>query len=304
MSLLAQFLGPVPVAETQALLNGRRWGHFPCGGGERLTGLVTWDDAIELFNMADVTAPTGLSLCKEGRPVPNHWLTRLSGQKAPQGDSFAALARQGFTFFLHRQDQKSPRLARLRREAEQVFPGPLQVGLVGSFGPGRGLHPHADRTDVVVVQVAGIKEWELLGETQDLDSRETHPGPSDSIVTGRFTLHPGDVAVIPYGQGHHCRTEGHSLHLGLALCGTTPQDYLAWLERQAQGLPPFRRPVPYGADAAALADYDAQLRRLILDLMDRHSPSAWLDSLSRQRGRDIGADDVPPDPFASQTIRR
>lgn len=80
---------------------------------------------------------------------------------------------------------------------------PLQANAYLTPPGGVGLKPHADRHDVFVVQVDGVKRWQVDGQ----DACE---------------LRPGDVLYIPAGTTHSAMgTDVSSLHLTIGVLRVT-----------------------------------------------------------------------------------
>ncbi len=88
----------------------------------------------------------------------------------------------------------------------------------------RGFDIHVDLHDVLVVQVAGSKEWYLYGEPYRLPNKRLakfhKPGPGDK-PREKIVMSPGDVLYLPRGEAHaavNASTSGQaSVHLTIGL---------------------------------------------------------------------------------------
>jgi hypothetical protein len=107
----------------------------------------------------------------------------------------------------------------LLRNLERVWPGTrdLAVGLSSELeeevqvnayltpGDEVGLPRHADHHDVIVLQLHGSKQWQVLD------------GAGESVV--EVSLVPGDLLYVPRGWPHEVRADSLSLHLTIGLLG-------------------------------------------------------------------------------------
>ncbi|OLT11063.1 cupin [Pseudonocardia sp. CNS-139] len=106
---------------------------------------------------------------------------------------------------------------------------------------------HWDSHDVLCVQLAGEKSWEVRGpsRTAPMD-RDAVPNtrPSTDVVWSG-TMRAGDVMHIPRGWWHQAtRTgsgAGFSLHATFGITRRTGVDWLSWIADQARADSRFRR---------------------------------------------------------------
>jgi hypothetical protein len=158
----------------------------------------------------------------------------------------------------------------------------LNTYLTTREASGWGLH--WDSHDVVVVQLAGAKSWEVRGPSRIAPmDRDTEPNtePSTEIVwTG--TLTAGQVMHIPRGWWHQAtrtgRGTGYSLHATFGLTQRTGIDYLTWIIDHARADADFRHdlgqhPVP---------DRHQQLAKAAASLLRAHSPADFLTARRRE----------------------
>ncbi|MGH3851950.1 MAG: JmjC domain-containing protein [Pseudonocardiaceae bacterium] len=105
---------------------------------------------------------------------------------------------------------------------------------------------HWDSHDVLCVQLAGQKSWEVRGPSRPAPmERDTQPNtePSTEIVWSG-TMRAGDVMHIPRGWWHQATRAGSgagfSLHATFGLTQRTGVDWLAWIADQARADELFR----------------------------------------------------------------
>lgn len=114
-----------------------------------------------------------------------------------------------------------------------------------------GLAPHVDPYDVLVIQLSGRKDWELLG---DPDGR-LPPEPlkeRDGLIVGNrgsLELAAGDVLYLPRGVMHRAHNPGPepSVHLALSLLVKTTRSVIDWLSTELERRVDASRPLPLGS---------------------------------------------------------
>lgn len=289
---LATLLGPISPLNVVDALEVRRFRHFSCGEAQRRTPLLDWDGFVEILNLyttEDVRAT------KWGKNIPAKWLGRHSdllaqdtaeGQREASpidGSRFAELARQGISVILNRAERKSPTLRALCQEASDRFGCPAKIGLIATFGAGRALPPHFDSQDLIVVQLLGAKEWEILGAARDLPLPRRGGVAEESPVSARLTMREGDVLAIPRGLAHRCNATSSSLHLGILLSRMRPIGYLRWLVEQAQGLAEFDAPASFVESGAQRELDESGLYDAIRRLTEHFPPYAYRQARRRDQ---------------------
>ncbi len=281
-SALAKMLGPAAPEEIMIALEAGDVRHFACGGVERLRGMIGWRQFAEWLSLYEPDAET-LEATKDGKRVPNEWLTGMSGAQSLSGPLFARLARQGLSVTLRRLEQRSPSLRKLWHSACRALGCPVHINAIATFGSGRAFMPHYDGQDIIIVQVAGSKGWEMIGEQMisecaDLTVRDgaVIELSSDTPFSPSLILRPGDVLAVPCGQPHRCWSEASSLHLGFAIRRHSGGDYLAWFANKVRDLPELRLPVGFPTEPAAAQRFDDEVRQRLDRLMKKFGPQAFL----------------------------
>lgn len=116
-----------------------------------------------------------------------------------------------------------------------------------------GFDLHWDDHDVLIVQLAGEKDWEVRGRSRPVpmyrDAVQNRT-PSDEVIWSG-TLGAGDVIHIPRGYWHQATRTGHgegfSLHVTFGFVRRTAVDWLTWLAGRplprGRAVPPRSGPV-------------------------------------------------------------
>jgi len=152
-----------------------------------------------------------------------------------------------------------------------------------------GFPLHWDDHDVIVVQLAGNKSWDVRGHSRPAPMyRDAEPNavPSDDVVW-RGTLTPGEVLHIPRGYWHQATHAGHdeplSLHLTFGFAKRTGVDWLAWIADQARELEIFRHDLLRSGSPAELAAEHDRLAAAAAELLRSRPPAAFLTDRERSR---------------------
>ena len=122
-------------------------------------------------------------------------------------------------------------------------------------GGAKGLGRHADEHDVFVLQIEGVKQWDIDG-------------------LGAFTMAAGDVAYMPRGTQHAAHTDGApSLHVTIGVATATYRDVLRRAVDRAsidaeQPVLDRRLPLGYARDERGAIDLSDGIAAAISELVD------------------------------------
>ncbi|MGH3620375.1 MAG: JmjC domain-containing protein [Sciscionella sp.] len=115
----------------------------------------------------------------------------------------------------------------------------VQVNIYLTTGDAAGFDLHWDDHDVIIVQLAGEKTWEVRGLSRPVPMfRDAVPNyePSEEIVWAGV-MNTGDMMHIPRGYWHQAtrqdRGDGFSLHVTFGFHKQTGVNWLTWLADQA-----------------------------------------------------------------------
>ncbi|MGH3889532.1 MAG: JmjC domain-containing protein [Pseudonocardiaceae bacterium] len=148
---------------------------------------------------------------------------------------------------------------------------------------------HWDSHDVLCVQLAGEKSWEVRGPSRPAPmERDVAPNlESSTELVWSGTMRAGDVMHIPRGWWHHAtrtgKGRGFSLHATFGLTKRTGVDWLAWVADQARADELFRRDLD---QHSAPHDQNAQHRELTaaaFRLVQTHCPADYLTTRKCER---------------------
>lgn len=186
-------------------------------------------------------APPQLRCFQNGTDLhPNTYLsviTNRRGQKTQMADMrrLARLMQTGCTLVLDTVDTFDPTMEVACRALQWWSRELVHVNTYLTTQDTTGFDLHWDDHDVLIVQLAGEKDWEVRSHSRPVPMyRDAEPNetPSEEVVWSG-TLSAGEVVHIPRGYWHQASRTGHgkgfSLHVTFGFTKRTGVDWLTWL---------------------------------------------------------------------------
>ncbi|MEW2120488.1 cupin domain-containing protein [Streptomyces sp. NPDC005474] len=191
------------------------------------------------------------------------------GQSIPMVNmhSLGRLLGEGATLILDQANVFDPTMEVTCRALQWWSHERVQVNAYLTTNDASGFPLHWDDHDVVIIQLAGEKEWEVRGTSRRAPMyRDSDPNttPSEEIVWAGM-MKPGDVMHIPRGHWHQATRNGHgsgnSLHVTFGITKRTGAGWLAWLADWSREHEIFRHDLDrlHGSGTQALTDAAIQL---------------------------------------------
>lgn len=190
-----------------------------------LTTLITeqemWDEVDcgllirPYFTAFNEGVRSALTEMTRGRNVVGHRMHGYVNEEQVRADFEA-----GGTFKFNQAEHWHPRIKALLDGLKSSFRGGLEAYVFLSPPGKTAIQAHMDGSHVLVLQVAGVKDWHvgILDETSVSDSirYETPDIPADKRLD--FTLNPGDVLYMPHGTPHCAQARsGNSIHIAITI---------------------------------------------------------------------------------------
>ena len=217
----------------------------------------------------------------------------------------------GYTIQLAKTNRRHIEIGRLCRNLELQF---LAHGLLLSHHTGghvylspsnvRGLPPHYDDHDVIIVQIEGSKHWKIYGCREPYPvARQTAPIPQAEMPSLSMELDtvPGTILYIPRGWFHEAvATNGYSLHLSISIYTYT---YLDLLNKLVPAYADFRRTIPpFGvSDTDSAQKICAEMLRCLFGAIKTESVE---DTLKGLRMSFADKFDILPDSGFSALVKK
>jgi ribosomal protein L16 Arg81 hydroxylase len=170
----------------------------------------------------------------------------------------------------------------------------VQANVYLTTGEAAGFQRHWDDHDVLIVQLAGEKTWEIRGPSRPApmyrDGAPNLEPPEEIIWSG--TLRAGQVMHIPRGCWHQAtrqeRGDGYSLHVTFGLIKRTGTHWMTWLADQTRHQELFRHDI---ARWASIEDRKAQHLEFVdaaVRLVTSGSLTDYLHQREHHTGRALG----------------
>lgn len=210
-------------------------------------------------------------------------------------DQVFRLHEAGATIILNHLHRRHAPLADLCAALELEFSAGFQTNIYVTPPTARGFRPHFDTHDVLVLQIAGSKQWQLYGTPVALalkghgeHARQDEPGPA----TETFELKAGDTLYIPRGLVHDAvSTDETSLHITIGILSWTWFDFLLEaVESLAASDPQVRAALPH---AFAQPNFDHESFRNAFAVLARRLGNVDTESI-RERFTERLIDKRPP----------
>ncbi|MEU9194997.1 JmjC domain-containing protein [Streptomyces hundungensis] len=201
------------------------------------------------------------------------------GQSIPMVNmrSLGRLLDEGATLILDQANVFDPTMEVACRALQWWSHERVQVNAYLTTNEAAGFPLHWDDHDVVIVQLAGEKEWEVRGTYRPVPMyRDADPNstPTDEVVWSGL-MRTGDVMHIPRGHWHQAtRTgsgSGKSLHVTFGITKRTGASWLAWLGDWCREQEIFRHDLDRRDQAGGEALAEAAAR-----LISERSPADYL----------------------------
>lgn len=201
-----------------------RWGreHLVFAAADTVRELVTREKIEHWLVFGNLRYPQlNVSYGGEGAPVTTFTRSRTLNQHQLTGcahaDDIIEHLQRGATLTLSSMDHYDPQLADFCRDIAGAVSGTAQTYAYLTAPDQFGSRPHRDAADVFAIQIEGTKEWTLYDVPADDD---WHRGyiDTDTPVTAKVVLSPGDALYVPSGMGHRAQAgPTGSLHLTLSV---------------------------------------------------------------------------------------
>lgn len=221
----------------------------PGAGTDAFADVLTLEDIDTLLAERGLRLPA-LRLVKDGETLAPSTYTKRARLQSRNLDDVVDPGRvyehfsQGATIVLQALHRYWSPLSHFCRELEMALTHPVQVNVYLTPPSSRGLDVHYDTHDVFVLQVSGVKHWEVYGEAfryplahQKRTGEITDPGDPHIDIE----LKPGDSLYIPRGHLHGAETvQRESAHLTIGVLSYTWRDVINELMGAADQQEPLR----------------------------------------------------------------
>ena len=175
--------------------------------------------------------------------------------------------RDGATLIVAAVDEIHGPLKALAQHLGRALQSRINVNLYAGWRTSHGFDVHWDSHDVIVLQIAGKKQWKVYEPTEKFpikDSVELGRTPPTSAPIWEGFLTDGEVLYLPRGWWHVAiPCDEPTLHLTLGIHKPTGIDMVRWVTEDLQNDERMRMDVPLLGDPATQAAYITGIRESI-----------------------------------------
>ncbi|MEU4970506.1 JmjC domain-containing protein [Streptomyces smyrnaeus] len=267
---------------------GRGFARGNVGDPELLSRILTPNKLLDTAMRRSLYRPQ-FRLFQDGKEVhPGEYFTDTvspRGQSIPMVNMqrLGGLLREGATLIMDQLNTFDPTMEVACRALQWWSHERVQVNVYLTTNEASGFPLHWDDHDVVIVQLAGEKEWEVRNTSRPAPMyRDADPNttPSEEGVWSGV-MKPGDVMHIPRGFWHQATRNGsgsgYSLHATFGFTKRTGASWFTWLSDWCRREEIFRHDLDRspGADTVALQEAAAEFVRKV-------SPADYLAAYEQQ----------------------
>ena len=195
ISDLKSLVDPLGETEFLTLLRERKLTFLPGCGSRRFETLLTWETLNHLLDSA--TFPLdALRVLRESVSIPTNFYLR-QGRVDPA--ALSKLLDQGVSLIFNRLDEHVPALRALCKNLARDTSEQISAAAVMTSGRGGALKCHYDPEDLIILQIAGTKRWQVFSSpvvnpVPGTRGKITSRGPAgfrSSAAARRFSLFAG-----------------------------------------------------------------------------------------------------------------
>lgn len=237
------------------------------GAAGRFADLLGWGELNAILEQHRLSPPR-FRLTHEGRAIePLRYMSPGAGG-APQlnAGKLAACLSDGATLVLDCVEELAPKVRALAVSFREALHAGNYVNLYAGWHSQNGLDLHWDSQEIMVLQVAGRKRWQVFAPTRVnplSDDSKLPPRPAAPPVWDGM-LEDGDMLYIPRGWWHVAFPVGEpSLHLTVATIPPHGFDLLLWLVGRLRKHETVRADLPRLDDPRGQEAYLKALRPLL-----------------------------------------
>ncbi|TCJ34092.1 cupin, partial [Parafrankia sp. BMG5.11] len=222
--------------------------------------------------------------------------------------ALARLLDSGATLVLDALDTFDPTMEVATRALQWWSHELVQVNAYLTTRSSSGFPIHWDDHDVIVVQLAGEKTWDVRSYSRRVPMyRDAGPNSVVSEETvWQGTMGPGDVMHIPRGYWHQAARDGNqdplSLHLTFGFVKRTGVDWFSWLADRARETELFRQDLTRSGSPEERESERQRLEAAVIDLVRGSPPESYLRSRERSQPPARQAPCFPPGELPTSVV--
>jgi ribosomal protein L16 Arg81 hydroxylase len=248
-----------------------------------------FEDLLNLDDVASILSdrrlyPELLRLAKDGMAVPREEYARVADAPADAGKVMSCFA-EGATIILQDLECLWQPISRFMGQLESDIGRRPKVDAFVTPASSRGLYPHYDTHDTVLLQCSGRKQWKVYDPVTEhpfpdteFDERVCRP---TSVPVIEAVLDPGDSLYLPRGWIHEGNNldQEPSLHMTVGIQPATRYDLAKSMLRSAAEITELRASLPFRLDLTNSDTLSPYVRDTV-DILRQ-----WFDSMDISKVR-------------------
>jgi ribosomal protein L16 Arg81 hydroxylase len=281
ISDLQSLVDPLTQAEFLTLLRERKLIFLPGSGSPRFETLLNWEALNHLLDGA--TFPLEhLRVVRESTNIPSNLYIN---QDRVVPAALSNLLVQGVSLIFNQLDKHVSALRVLCKNIARDTSERITAGAIVTSGRGGALEWHYDPEDLIILQIAGTKRWQVFGPTvvNPLQgAAAAHPPQGLSVFDQ--VLQPGDFLFLPAGHWHHCENgPDRSLHVGIFFEPPAGRHLLSPLVSHLLSDEIFRCPLTRHGSPDAVVAHESELKAHLIDAIQSISLARFLEERAALR---------------------
>ncbi len=263
-------------------------------GPDLCTRLLTPTKLLDLVMRRSLASPQ-LRCFRDGSELhPNNYISatttkRGQGIHVPSMRRLGRLIESGCTLVLDSLEMFDPTMEVACRALQWWSRELVQVNAYLTTHEAAGFNLHWDDHDVLIVQLAGEKSWEVRSPSRSAPmyrDAEQNQTPSDELLWSG-TLYAGEIMHIPWGYWHQATRNGHgagfSLHVTFGFVKRTGVDWLTWLADKVRENEEFRHDLDRWGTPEKRVLQEKGLSTIAAELAMSRLPSEFLAAREKER---------------------
>ena len=256
-------IDPIAEAEFLTLLRERKLTFLP-GSGLAFETLLNWETLNHLLDSSTYPLQQ-LRVMRESVPIPKSLYVK-QGRVDPA--ALLKLLDQGVSLIFNQVDEHVPALRALCKNIAQRTSEQISVAAIVTSGRGGALECHYDNEDVVILQIAGTKRWQVFGDPM------VNPVPGSCHQELILTARRFSIACCSQAIFSFCRRgigiTARMVHIALSTSVSfsmppNGRHLITALVSQLSSDETFRRPLTRHSSPEAMAEHEMALKKRLVD---------------------------------------
>lgn len=187
---------------------------------------------------------------------------------------------QGYAIVANSIDKSFFPIARICRQLEQELSVKVWANLYVSPDSGYGFGIHQDMHDLMVLQLAGSKNWKVYAMDEDYEYHGPRAAGPDDVALKEFQMTKGDLVFLPKKQPHMAYSAGGpSVHITIGFEGLFWEDLVDELAQKAKQDRDFGQRVPIGLEGKEAFEHFVQsFKRKWDSFLQEHNAESLIES--------------------------